>query len=211
MKKMILLIAAIGIAGYCSAQRHGSDFRNELMFGLKGGFNISNVYDSQGEEFNADAKLGLALGGFMTVPIGKFLGVQPELLLSQKGFRATGRILGGGYNLTRTLTYIDVPLLISLKPSESLTLVAGPQFSYLARKKDTFVNGSTSVAQEQEFQNDNLRKNTLCFTGGVDLNFQYLVLGLRAGWDVKNNNGDGTSTTPRYKNVWYQVTLGYKF
>ena len=29
--------------------------------------------------------------------------------------------------------------------------------------------------------------------------------------DIQNNNGDGTSTTPRYKNVWFQGTLGFKF
>jgi hypothetical protein len=34
---------------------------------------------------------------------------------------------------------------------------------------------------------------------------------LRGSWDLKNNNGDGTSTTPRYKNVWYQATVGYRF
>jgi hypothetical protein len=33
-----------------------------------------------------------------------------------------------------------------------------------------------------------------------------IVIGARAGWDLLNNKGDGTSTTPRYKNMWYQAT-----
>jgi len=38
-----------------------------------------------------------------------------------------------------------------------------------------------------------------------------LVLSGRVAWDLYDNNGDGTSTTPRYKNVVGQITLGYRF
>jgi len=51
----------------------------------------------------------------------------------------------------------------------------------------------------------------MCLIGGADVNFKHFVLGVRAGCDIMNNNGDGSSTTPRYKNVWYQVTIGYSF
>jgi hypothetical protein len=79
------------------------------------------------------------------------------------------------------------------------------------RQKDVFVNGSTSIEQEQVFENDNIRKNTFCFVGGGDINLKHVVLSVRVGWDLIKNNGDGTSDTPRYKNVWYQGTIGYKF
>ena len=67
------------------------------------------------------------------------------------------------------------------------------------------------MEQETEFENDNLRKNTLCFKGGVDINLKNIVLSARAGWDILKNNGSEASTTPRYKNVWYQATIGYRF
>lgn len=57
-----------------------------------------------------------------------------------------------------------------------------------------------TTQQEQEFANDNIRKNTLCFIVGVDVILDKLVIGGRVGWDLTNNNGDGTSTKPRYKN-----------
>jgi hypothetical protein len=68
-----------------------------------------------------------------------------------------------------------------------------------------------STAQMQEFENDNLRKNTLSLAGGIDINVRHSVIGLRAGWDITNNNGNGTSTTPRYKNTWLQATIGFRF
>lgn len=210
MKKIILIIGAVTtMANFSSAQE--TDLRERLLFGLKAGVNYSNVYDTQGEEFQADPKLGLAAGAFIAIPIGKYLGIQPEVLYSQKGFKATGRILGGYYEFTRTTNFIDVPLLLSFKPSEFLTLLAGPQYSYLIKQSDVFSNSSTSILQEQEFENDNIRKNILCLTGGADLTLKHIVLGARVGWDIQNNNGDGTSTTPRYKNVWYQATVGYRF
>ena len=211
MRKIILIILVITfMANYTSAQGNRIDFREKLQFGLKVGVNYSNVYDSQGEAFNANSKFGLAAGAFLALPITKYIGFQPEVLFSQKGFQATGRILGSEYNFTRTTSYIDVPLLFALKPSALLTLLAGPQYSYLVHQKDVFVNAATSNQQEQEFKHDNIRKNILCFLGGADFNLSNVILGARIGWDIQNNNGDGTSATPRYKNVWYQATIGFR-
>jgi hypothetical protein len=51
----------------------------------------------------------------------------------------------------------------------------------------------------------------LCLTGGFDITMKHIVLSARAGWDLQENHSDGTSSTPRYKNVWYQGTIGYRF
>jgi len=184
-----------------------TDTREELHIGAKIGVNYSNVYDTKGEQFNADPKLGLLVGGFISIPIGKYLGFQPELLFSQKGFKGTGTILGLSYEFTRTTNYIDIPLFFQIKPSEYMSVVIGPQYSYLIKQSDSFNNNSV----EQEFENENIRKNMLCFIGGFDFNLnEVAVIGVRVGWDVQENNGDGTSVTPRYKNIWYQATLGFR-
>ena len=206
-----LIVTLFTLANTVNAQENIIDVRDQLLFGLKAGVNLSNVYDAQGEQFNADAKLGFVAGASLAIPIGKFLGVQPEILFSQKGFQGTTIILGNTYDFTRTTNYLDIPLFITLKPSESVTLLAGPQYSYLMKQTDEFTDGTTIAQQETAFENDNIRKNTLCFIGGIDINVNHIVLGARAGWDVQKNNGDGTSSTPRYKNVWYQATIGYRF
>jgi hypothetical protein len=212
-KPILLLIALMTFYTVVSAQEAATsvDAREKLVVGLKVGGNYSNVYDSKGEEFQADGKVGFVGGAFASIPIGAFLGIQPEFLYSQKGFKASGNILGLPYKLTRTTTFIDVPILIQLKPSSFLTIVAGPQYSYLIKQKDVFENGITTIEQENEFENANLRKNFFCFTGGFDVNVTNMVLGARAGWDIQNNNGDGSTTTPRYKNMWYQLTNGFRF
>lgn len=196
---------------YNNDSQYNNYFRESVEFGVKLGTNYSNVYDTEGEGFKAAPKFGLATGIFLSIPIGRYLGIQPEVLFSQKGFKAEGNLLNTTYILTRTTNYIDVPLLISIKPFESISILAGPQYSYLLSQNNKFENAQTSIEQEEEFDNENLRKNTFCFTGGLDFNVDPLIISGRAGWDLFKNNGDGTTTTPRYKNVWYQVTLGYRF
>lgn len=162
--KLILTTLSFWIvfSGICSAQQEESektDYREDLRFGVKAGLNYSNVYDTKGEDFVADAKFGFASGVFVAIPIGKYLGVQPEILFSQKGFKGEGVALGSAYTLTRTTSYIDVPLQITLKPSEFFTILAGPQYSYLIKQADEFTSSLVSYQQEQEFKQEAIRKN----------------------------------------------------
>ena len=215
MKKTIFTVfAAIAIVIGAKAQeteaKSDTGNNNTITLGVKLGANLSNVYDSEGEDFVADAKLGFVAGGFITIPLGNLFAIQPEVLFSQKGFKGSGTLLGSPYSFTRTTNYLDIPLFAAIRPTQNFTILAGPQFSYLMSQKDEF-NGVVNQTQQDDFNNDNIRKNTLCFIGGVDVSFDKLVIGARAGWDLKTNNGDGTSDTPRYKNYWYQLTLGYKF
>lgn len=207
MKKLWLLSAIIGFA---ISNSYAQKTRDEFSFGLKIGSNYSNVYDSQGDKFTADGKFGLAAGAFLSLPLGKVIGIQPEVIYSEKGFKATGAFLGNNYSATRTTTFIDVPILLAIKPVSFLTILAGPQYSFLIKQNNNFTTSLTSVDQQRIFGNDNIRKNVLGLTGGVDINLSSFVISARAGWDVQNNNGDGTSTTPRYKNAWYQATLGIR-
>jgi hypothetical protein len=212
MNKVLLLVAFMAYMPCLSKAQSDRDYnsRTNVNLGLKLGLNYSNVYDSKGEDFNADPKVGFVAGAFLSIPIWKYIGVQPEILFSQKGFQATGRLLGNTYSFKRTTNYISVPLLLAIKPIPAVTVLAGPQYAYLLKRKDVFSDGNSNVIQQEEFKNENIRKNTLGFVGGLDINLRKVVIGARAGWDLQNNNGDGTSSTPRYKNAWLQGTLGFR-
>jgi hypothetical protein len=211
IKKILILVAVVSFTGTLGfTQDLFTDSRDKIQIGVKAGANLSNVYDTEDEDFTADPKLGFAGGVFAAIPIGTFLGVQPELLFSQKGYKGSGSILGSEYKYSRTSNFIDVPLLLAIKPFSTLTILAGPQFSFLLKETYRIENDIINVDEEQVFENDNIRKNTLCLVGGVDINLSSLVIGARVGCDLQNNNGDGTSTTPRYKNIWYQATIGYR-
>jgi hypothetical protein len=212
IKHILSLVVAVAfMAGVGNAQNNAGNMNEKFQVGLKFGANVSNVYDTEGEDFTADYKFGLAGGGFVSLSIGSFLGIQPEILFSQKGYKGAGSFLGSEYTYSRTSNFIDLPLFLTLKPTNYLTFLLGPQFSFLVRETYRFENEFLNINKEEVFENDNIRRNTLCAVGGFDINFDQFVIGARTGWDLQNNNGDGKSTTPRYKNVWYQGTLGYRF
>jgi hypothetical protein len=207
MKKTILIATVILFLATCiNAQE-----RDKVHFGLKAGANYSNVYDIKGQDFTADYKFGFAGGIFVAIPLGSYLGIQPEALFSQKGYESNGNILGATFKITHTSNYIDFPILLQIKPAEFMTIVAGPEYSFLISTDNNFSSSLLTVQQQQDFDNINLRKNILGVIGGLDFNIQNVVIGTRVGWDLIHNNGDGTSTSPRYRNMWYQVTLGFRF
>jgi len=216
MKNSILILAILastGLKSYSQTENSTStvDHRADLFFGFKLGFNYSNVYDSQGENFGADSKYGFALGGFVSIPIIPIIGVQPEIMFSQKGYKSTGTFLGNSYSMTRTSDYLDIPIYLVFRLVENFSILFGPQYSYLFKQTDDFTGGSITASEIESYTNDNFRKNIFGLSGGVDFNFNPIVIGLRVSWDNTSNNGDGTSYTPRYKNMWCQATLGYRF
>lgn len=191
-------------------QAQMDDNRELLSFGLKAGLNMSNVWDSKGQDFVADPKYGLAGGAFVSLPVGKYLGIQPELMISQKGFQGSGSLLGVGYSYTRTTTFVEVPLLVQFKPIQYFSILAGPQFSYLLKEKNVYTFGSNSTEQEQAFKNEDPRNNIMGFIIGADINIDMLVISARASWDFQTNNKNSVSTTPRYKNQLLQLTVGFR-
>lgn len=212
MKKSIIIICmiAVSVGTVIQAQTRDNDRREKISIGGRAGINVSNVWDATGENFVADPKTGFAGGIFLGIPMGRYLGIQPEFLISQKGFRGSGTLLAAPYSFTKTTTFIDIPLQLALKPASFLTIVAGPQFSYLINEKNTYTLGGNVAEQEEAFAADNIRKNILGFGVGVDMKISRILLSGRIGWDIQNNHGDGTSSTPRYKNQWLQFTLGFK-
>ena len=198
-------------SSYTSDRKSSREAKRSLVFGVKAGLNKSNVFDEQGLAFVADPKTGFAGGVFLAIPLGGFLGVQPEMLVSQKGFKATGRTATDIYTLERTSTYLDVPLQLQLKPFRFFSILGGIQYSYLLSQKDRFTNDNNTAEQKQEFANDNIRKNILGLVTGFDINIRHLVFSGRASWDLRANRGDGSSYTPRYKNLLIQGTVGIRF
>lgn len=210
--KNLALVAFVSIsaANYSTAQINDDQDDDMPRFGLKAGMNYSNVYDERGEDFVADGRVGYAVGAFVTIPLGTVFAIQPELMLSQRGFKATGSFLGTPYEMNRVTTHLDVPILFAFRPIPLISILAGPQYSYLLKRKDSFTGGFIDATVENEFENDNIRKNTLSFLGGIDINLGSVVVGARVGFDLHENTGDGTSSTPRYKNTWVQGTVGFR-
>lgn len=165
-------------------------------FGFKLGAVVSNTFDSESTNFSDNAKVGYAAGLFSRIPISGMIALQPEVSIAQRGFIGNGTFLGSDYRLDRTLNYIDVPVMVALMVTPTVTLVAGPQYSYLFKQTDSYSSGSTTFSESTEFSDHELDSSNISFTGGVDVDLDPLVIGLRTGWDTRS---------------WYQLSIGIRF
>ncbi len=179
--------------------------------GAKLGANVSRMYDSDRDDFVADPKVGYAGGLFAVVPITSFLAVQPEVLVSQRGFIGRGSFLGNEYRLSRTLTYLDLPVMLNMGVTPNFSILAGPYLSYLIHQKDTFTDGTTEFTETTPFDDENLKKGLIGGTAGFDMGLEPVVFGFRVGMDLGTQEGDGSANSIRYKNMWYQFSVGVHF
>lgn len=180
------------------------DNREELSFGIKAGINYSNVYSESGDGYVADGKVGFAGGVFVSIPLNELIGVQPELLYSQKGFKTEGTFFDGQI----TSSYLDLPIHLQIKPTENISILAGPQFSYLLSTKYE-LNGFSAI--DEEDLDDNNNKATVGISAGVDIEVQNFLISARGSWDLNKVNKDNSTSDINYKNQLFQITLGYKF
>jgi hypothetical protein len=205
----MLLITTVGLYAQSA---NSSNATNGFHFGLRGGLNLANIIKTDDNNFSTELKPGFNAAAFVEIPIVKGFSVQPELQFSQKGYKTTGSTLvNGNYDYSVTTSYVEVPLLAKFSPNKSFAIVVGPQVSFLASTKTKFTNGNTTYQNLVEADNDNLKKNILGGVVGIEANASNLVFAARYNLDFQQNNSDGSSTTPTYKNQVIALSIGVRF
>lgn len=191
---------------------HGQVKTNRLLpLGIKAGTNYTNAYDLTNEHYRSDAKSGFTAGVFLPISLGRTLGIQPEILFSQKGIRASGNLLGSTFTMKRTTGYLDVPVMVAFKPMQMVSFFGGVQFSYLLTERDQWVSSAASDLQMRALATNEGRKKIVGLVVGLDVNADHFVLGVRGGWDLQSNLLKPLPEKLDYKNTCLQTTLGYRF
>ncbi len=208
IRKVAVLAIGLITCGSISASAQGKT--NKLSFGVRGGLNLANIIKSDGSDYASDMKPGFNAAVFLELPIANGFSVQPELQYSQKGYKSTGSFLGSPYDYTAATDYIEVPLLAKISPSSNFAIVIGPQFSFLTSTKYTFKTSNTGYEEVVNNDNNNLRKNTLGGVAGIEAGAGNFVFSARYSLDFQTNNGDGTSSTPKYKNQVVGLSVGFR-
>lgn len=179
-----------------------------VKFGIRAGGNLSNISRDGDGDFTTGSKVGFNAAIFLDLPLASVFSIQPEVQFSQKGYKSTGTYLGNPYEYKYTSNFIEIPVLAKIKPSANFGILVGPQFSFLTSTKTKFTTGDAAFETIVKEDNDNLRKNIVGGVAGVEVSSGRFVVDLRYSMDFQQNRGDGTSTTPRYKNQVVGLSLG---
>lgn len=184
MKKLFLAISIITVSIVSvNAQNN--------RFGLKGGINSSSLKTTgSGATFSSDSKIGFYAGAFAQLGIAQNFAVQPEIMYSLLG----ARYKYSNITVNRNFSYISVPVLAAYI-KDGLSIVAGPQISFLVAAKDKGTNISADV--KSQFKTTEIAGvigagYTTLGGFGFDARYQMgltdIVKDNSSGYKFKNNN-----------------------
>lgn len=172
MKKIIItsFFSLLSLVAF-TKQGQAQEFRS----GIKGSFNLSNLYTNDIDDNNLRA--GFSLGIFKESQIGPSSAIQTELLFSKKGNRSEYRSGLFDGEAKFNLNYLELPIMLDLKAGSALDISFGPYVSYLISSNVT-TNGDFG-SSFSEIDRDNLSPFDFGFSGGLGLNFGNAELGAR--------------------------------
>lgn len=194
-KKSIAL--AIILVIFTAAGSYAQSFH----WGVKAG---TNLFKLSGRSFDGKVQAGLSAGFFAELNLNSQWGLQPELLFNQTMANTSAdfnAIYQGASFTSIQLNYVSLPILVAYKPVPELTLLLGPQYSYL-------VNQTTGLLPQQPGK-DAFKKSDLDVVFGGQLNLGKFRIGARYSIGTMNINGINGSDTWKNKGG-FQFHLGYR-
>lgn len=131
----------------------------KIAFGIKVGINYSNYIDNIDSNFfthipaGYTGKIGFHIGAYTNIGINEIISIQPELLISKTGSKATIKFkdLRNIYNDQDTVVYqetkavIDeynvlIPILLNINMNKCFFEI-GPQFGYTINRNISYKDG----------------------------------------------------------------------
>ena len=198
MKRIVCLI---GLLAFVAAPAFAVE---NMSAGVKAGYNMANV--STDPDSDSDFRSGLALGGYLGVPINQQFSIQPEALFSMKGSEAAD---GSG---SLKLNYIEIPVLAKatfLPQSKAHPMLfAGPSLAYN-------VTAKTALGDSEFDVKDNVSSFDmgLVFGGGLDypLSSGAKSIGIDIRYTMGLTNADDSGSGGEVKNNVLSImgTLGF--
>jgi hypothetical protein len=192
MKKITLSIVCILLFAAQHGQAQG------FSLGIKGGADILKV---SGKSFDQEFAYGYHLGGFVELKLNKTYSLQPELYYSSASMNR-GNSLDTIYtnvDLKKIkLDYINIPLILNIKPSKKISIQVGPRYGILA-------NSNLSVKKNAE---NAFKSGDFSMLAGIQFNFSKIRVYGRYQIGLTDIN-DATSQE-KWKSQTIHVGVGLK-
>ena len=188
MKKFVAIFFLIlGVSIYSFAQMRG---------GFKGGMNYSDLIitttvDSLDNSYFR-AKAGYNVGCFVNIPFSDNLGMQADILFSNKGYKKESE----GNSVNVNLNYLSLPVMFFYSPTEKLDLEVGPEFGLLVTADDLLKSFDLEIDVGVRYYISDL----------LDVALRY-NMGLPSGF--KSQKSFVSDIPGTYANSTFQLTIGF--
>lgn len=194
MKKTMFLIVTLVTILVVNVQAQW----REVMYGLKGGWNISNI-----SNVGANNKMSVHLGAFAEWRINDYLGISQELLYSRQGFRDKFHVENlGKVKQKIRLNYLNIPILAKLYILDAISIDLGPQFGFVLNGKDK--QKSDDVIIKSKIKDFNVLD--VSFVLGASCRLNDFIFSSRYNIGLTNVLDYGKDNN---KNHVFQLSVGY--
>jgi hypothetical protein len=193
MKRLTLLIFAVCCA--CTLSYSQAQF----AIGIKAGPNFANINTDATAGENYKSRTGFHGGAFALIKLSK-IGIQPEIIFSQQGSKAT---YSGSPDVESNFSYMNIPVMLKIYLAAGLNVQVGPQFGFLTSAK-VKVDGASEQDIKDELKGSDLSAG---FGLGWDLPFGLTLDGRYNLGLSKINDKDSSADA---KNQVFQFSIGYK-
>jgi hypothetical protein len=214
-------------------------FAQGVKIGVKAGVNMAGMSDVEvsvmGHSMtvlkNDGMSIGYHGGVFANISFSDFIGFQPELLFSMQGGKYKLNGLSSGIididvgdilniesvKINCQFGYINLPLLLEIKPVANLGILVGPQVGYnVIRKATATVGGIKETISGSDFDNDFFELNKIDV--GAAFGLQYMIteqlqIGARYYHGLTDGfkSEEGLLNLKVLKNRVFQISMGYVF
>jgi hypothetical protein len=190
MKKLVFLVFTTGVFFTASAQ---------IQFGVKAGANFATL-TGQGSD-GATTKTDFHGGGFARIPLINSLFLQPELVYSRQGAKATSD--GVVYNINQN--YLNIPVLAKFQHGSGLYGETGPQFGFLLAA-NVAAGGTTQDVKSSYKSTD------FSWAFGLGYKLPLISAGIDARYNLGLSNIAATEVSGySVKNSVFQLGVFYMF
>lgn len=203
MKYLLVFLLAAMITSTATAQ---------LNLGVKGGLNVVNMAFGPPAFIPTQSQYRLSyhVGIYGQSDISDRFSIRPELLFSNKGFRSSDALGKSNVNLY----YLSLPILAQYRIWDQLSVVLGPEVSYLLSAKARSAGGKSDVG----FIYD--RKIDLGIAAGlgyhvsekVEIGVRYIygLLDVIGDFTLTDEQGNLIDSNSKSQNRVFQFSVGYR-
>ena len=169
-----------------------------FSLGIKGGADVLKI---SGKSFDQEFAYGYHLGGYVELKLNKTFSLQPELYYSSASM-SRGNSLDTIYtnvDLKKIkLDYINIPLILNIKPSKKFAIQVGPRYGILS-------NSNLSIKKNAE---NAFKSGDFSMLAGIQLNFSKIKVYGRYQIGLTDIN-DATSQE-KWKSQTIHIGVGLK-
>jgi hypothetical protein len=207
MKKVILTTLM-----FCSILVSSQDFK----FGVKGGLNIARLNTTlqtiPGGSTSTTNVIGMNVGVFGDYKISDKFSLQPELLYSMQGGKATLNVAGQSLTQTLSLNYLNIPVMVKYFFTEKINIQTGPQIGLLLSATDKIDSSITGTPSSSANVKSDIKSIDFGVNFGLGYDFtENISVSTRYNLGLSEIEKNGSSSSKGSKNKVFSFGIEYKF